>query len=172
MSDVIEDSRFCRTAGDKIMFSDAVINAINDVRKKYPDAQGAVLPSLHIIQKAYGHLTYEAMRFVSQHLRVPESDVFGTATFYSLYRWKSAGRHQIQICHNLSCSLLGAESLIKHLEQKLGVCEGEVTKDGRFSFIRMECIGRCDGAPAMLVDDDYHGELTPEKIDTILKKYE
>ncbi len=172
MSDVIEDTRFCRSTGDKIMFSDEVIAAINEARRKYPDAQGAVLPSLHIIQKAYGHLSYEAMRFVSQHLRVPESDVFGAATFYSLYRWKSAGRHQIQICHNLSCSLMGAESVIKHLERKLGVCEGEVTKDGRFSFIRMECIGRCDGAPAMLVDDDYHGELTPEKIDEILKKYE
>jgi len=102
---------------------------------------------------------------------VPESDVFGAATFYSLYRWKSPGRHQIQICHNLSCSLMGAEPVIKHLEQKLGVREGEATKDGRFSFIRMECIGRCDGAPAMLVDDDYHGNLTPARIDEILKQY-
>jgi NADH-quinone oxidoreductase subunit E len=162
----------CKTAGDKIMFSDAVVNAINQARQRYPDSQGAVLPALHIIQKEYGNLTAEAIRFVSQHLKVPESDVFGTATFYSLYRWHSAGRHQIHICHNLSCSLLGAETLIKHLEKKLGVCEGDVTKDGRFSFIRMECIGRCDGAPAMLVDDDYHGNLTPEKIDEVLKKYE
>lgn len=154
------------------MFSDAIVDAVKNVQKRYPDAQGAVLPSLHIIQKEYGYLTAEAIRFVSQQLKVPESDVFGTATFYSLYRWASPGRHQIQICHNLSCSLLGAESLIAHLEKKLGVCEGEVTKDGRFSFIRMECIGRCDGAPAMLVDDEYHGELTPEKIDAILKKYE
>jgi NADH-quinone oxidoreductase subunit E len=112
------------------------------------------------------------MRFVSQLLKVPESDVFGTATFYSLYRWHSAGKHHIQICHNLSCTLMGAETVIKHLENTLGVCEGQVTKDGRFSFIRMECIGRCDGAPAMLVDDDYHGNLTPERIDEILKKYD
>jgi NADH-quinone oxidoreductase subunit E len=166
-----EETQFCKTAGDKMMFSDAILAAIDKVRLKYPDAQGAVLPSLHIIQKEYGHLGYEAMRFVSQYLKVPESDVFGTATFYSLYRWKSAGKHQIQICHNLSCTLMGAETVIKHLEKKLGVCEGEVTKDGRFSFIRMECIGRCDGAPAMLVDDEYHGNLTPEKIDDILEKY-
>lgn len=172
MSIVSEEAHFCRTTGDKMLFSDKIIEAIRKVRENYPDAQGAVLPALHIIQKEYGRLGYEAMRFVSQQLRVPESDVFGTATFYSLYRWKSAGKHQIQICHNLSCTLLGAESLIKHLEQKLGVCEGAVTKDGRFSFLRMECIGRCDGAPAMLVDDDYHGNLTPEKIDEILKKYE
>ena len=172
MSDQHEEAHFCRTAGDKIMFSDSVLQAIRNVQKRYPDSQGAVLPALHIIQKEYGHLTYEAMRFVSQQLRVSESDVFGTATFYSLYRWKNPGRHLIQICHNLSCSLLGAETMIKHLETKLGVCEGEVTKDGRFSFIRMECIGRCDGAPAMLVGDDYHGNLTPEKIDAILATYE
>jgi NADH-quinone oxidoreductase subunit E len=172
MSDQHEEAHFCRTAGDKIMFSDSIVQAIKKAQQRYPDAQGAVLPALHIIQKEYGHLTYEAMRFVSQQLRVPESDVFGTATFYSLYRWKNPGRHLIQICHNLSCSLMGAESVIKHLERSLGVCEGQVTKDGRFSFIRMECIGRCDGAPAMLVDDDYHGDLTPDKIEGILKKYE
>ena len=172
MSDQHEEAHFCRTAGDKMIFSDSIIQAIKKVQQRYPDAQGAVLPALHIIQKEYGHLTYEAMRFVSQQLRVPESDVFGTATFYSLYRWKNPGRHLIQICHNLSCSLMGAESMIKHLEAKLGVCEGQVTKDGRFSFIRMECIGRCDGAPAMLVDDDYHGDLTPDRIEGILKKYE
>lgn len=172
MSDQHEDAHFCRPVGEKIMFSDAIVQAIKKVQQRYPDMQGAVLPALHIIQKEYGHLTYEAMRFVSQQLRVPESDVFGTATFYSLYRWKNHGRHQIQICHNLSCSLLGAETMIAHLEKKLGVCEGQVTKDGRFSFIRMECIGRCDGAPAMLVDDDYHGELTVAKIDDILAKYE
>jgi NADH-quinone oxidoreductase subunit E len=167
-----DEPHFCRTSGDKMMFSDKIVDAINKVRQKYPDAQGAVLPSLHIIQKEYGHLGYEAMRFVSNHLKVPESDVFGTATFYSLYRWKSAGKHQIQICHNLSCTLMGAETVIAHLEKKLGVCEGQVTADGRFSFIRMECIGRCDGGPAMLVDDDYHGNLTPERIDEVLKQYE
>jgi NADH-quinone oxidoreductase E subunit len=155
-----------------MLFSDSVVDAINKVRAKYPEAQGAVLPALHIIQKEYGKLSYEAMRFVSQLLKVPETDVFGTATFYSLYRWDKPGKHLIQICHNLSCTLMGAESVIGHLEKKLGVHEGEVTKDGRFSFIRMECIGRCDGAPAMLVNDDYHGNLTPGRIDEVLKKYE
>jgi len=92
MSDQHEEAPFCRTAGEKIMFSDAIVQAIKKVQQRYPDQQGAVLPSLHIIQKEYGNLTYEAMRFVSQQLRVPESDVFGTATFYSLYRWKNPGR--------------------------------------------------------------------------------
>lgn len=171
-SELKEKQAHCKPASDKIMFSDSIVRAVKAVQQRYPDTQGAVLPSLHIIQKEYGYLTEEAIRFVANELKVPESDVFGTATFYSLYRWASPGRHQIQICHNLSCTLLGAETLIKHLERKLGVREGEPTPDGKFSFIRMECIGRCDGAPAMMVDDDYHGELTPEKIDEVLSKYE
>ena len=171
MSNQHEETHFCRPTGHKLIFSDKVIDAISLVRKKYPDAQGAVLPSLHIIQKEYGHLSYEAMRFVSHQLRVPESDVFGTATFYSLYRWKSPGKYLIQICHNLSCTLMGAETVIQHLEEKLGVHEGQVTPDGKFSFIRMECIGRCDGAPAMLVNDDYHGNLTADRIDAVLNQY-
>jgi NADH-quinone oxidoreductase subunit E len=102
---------------------------------------------------------------------VPETDVYGTATFYSLMRREPCGRHVISICHNLTCTLLGAEPLIEHLEKILDVAEGEVTPDGRFSYKRIECIGRCDGAPAMLVDEDYHGDLTPEKIEAILERY-
>ena len=150
-------------------------DAIERIRKKtrhYPDSLAAVLPALHIVQGELGHLPAESMRFVADLLNVPESEVYGTATFYSLLRWKPPGRHVISVCHNLPCSLLGAETIIEHLGRTLGVGEGQVTADGRFSFNRIECIGRCDGAPAILVNDDYHGGLTPEKIDEILKKYE
>ena len=150
-------------------------DAIERIRKKrlhYPDARAAVLPALRIAQEEIGHLHADAMRSVADLLNVPESEVYGTATFYALLRWKAAGRHVISVCHNLPCSLLGAETIIDHLSRALGVNEGQVTADGRFSFERIECIGRCDGAPAMLVDDDYHGNLTPEKIDGILKQYE
>jgi NADH-quinone oxidoreductase subunit E len=150
-------------------------DAIERIREKirhYPDTRAAVLPALYIVQEALGHLPAEAMRFVADLLNVPESDVYGTATFYALLRWKPAGRHVISVCHNLPCSILGAETIIDHLSRTLGVGEGQVTGDGRFSFQRIECIGRCDGAPAMLVDDDYHGNLTPEKINGILDQYE
>jgi NADH-quinone oxidoreductase subunit E len=138
---------------------------------KYPTPRGALIPALQIAQEENNHLTEEDMRFIATELRVPESDVFGTATFYSLLRHKPAGRHVIAICHNLTCSLMGAEPLIEHLKHKLGVDEGEVSPDGVFSYHRIECIGRCDGAPAMLVDETYHGDLTPEKIDAILASY-
>ena len=153
------------------MLSPDAIERIQRTLLHYPDARAAVLPALHIVQGELGRLPAGSMRFVADLLNVPESEVYGTATFYALLRWKSAGRHVISVCHNLSCSLLGAETIIDHLSRTLGVGEDTVTLDGRFSFQRIECIGRCDGAPAMLVDDDYHGNLTPEKIDEILKQY-
>ncbi len=153
------------------MLSDDAREKIRLAALRYPDVRAALLPALQAAQAELGHLSDDAMRSVAGQLNVPESEVYGTATFYSLLRRRPSGRHVISVCHNLSCTLLGAEPLIGHLKSRLGVDEGEVTPDGRFSYQRIECIGRCDGAPAMLVDDDYHGDLTPEKIDGILEKY-
>jgi len=150
----------------------------NDVRERirlsalnYPDRRAAVLPAIRLAQKELGFVTKESLKAIAEVLDVPEPEVYGTATFYSLIRSRDGGRHVISVCHNLPCTLMGAEALLAHLKNKLGVDEGQVTPDGRFSFQRIECIGRCDGAPAMLVDDDYHGELTPEKIDSVLERY-
>ena len=153
------------------MLSPGAITRIHEKRLHYPDARAAVLPALRIVQEEIGHLPADVIRSIADLLNVPESEVYGTATFYALLRWKPAGRHVISVCHNLTCSLLGAETILDHLCRTLGAGEGQVTADGRFSFQRIECIGRCDGAPAMLVDEDYHGNLTPEKIDGILKQY-
>ena len=154
------------------MLSDNARERIRLATLRYPDSRAALLPALHMAQAELGHLSDDALRFIAGELNVPESDVYGTATFYSLIRRGPSGRHVISICHNLPCTLLGAEPLIEHLRNRLGVGESEVTPDGRFSYQRIECIGRCDNAPAMLVDDEYHGDLTPEKIDAILEKYQ
>ena len=137
----------------------------------YPDPRAALLPALRYLQQESGHVSLEGIRLIAELLELPEADVFGTATFYSLIQMRPMGRHVISLCHNLPCTLLGAESLIDHLRSRLGVEENEVTPDGRFSYRRIECIGRCDGAPAMLVNDDYHGELTIDKVDEILAQY-
>lgn len=151
--------------------SDDALDRIRLAALNYPDSRGAVLPAIRIAQNELGNVTDQALREIAAELGVAEPDVFGTATFYSLIRRRPGGRHVISICHNLPCTLMGAEPLIEHLKTRLGVEEGEVTPEGRFCFQRIECIGRCDGAPAMLVDDDYYGELTPETIDAILEKY-
>lgn len=153
------------------VLSDDARESIRSAALKYPDPRSAVLPALHIAQAEAGYVSENAMRDIAAELNVPESDVYRTATFYALIRQRPAGRHVISLCRNLTCTLLGAEPLIDHLRKKLSVGEGEVTPDGAFSYQTIECIGRCDGAPAMLVDSDYHGDLTPEKIDRILGKY-
>lgn len=153
------------------MLSDDAREKIRLAALRYPESRAALLPALHIAQAELGHLSNDALQSIAEELNVPESDVYGTATFYSLIRRRPSGKHVISICHNLPCTLLGAEPLIEHLRGKLGSGEDEVTADGRFSYQRIECIGRCDGAPAMLVDGEYHGELTPEKIDDILERY-
>jgi NADH-quinone oxidoreductase subunit E len=144
---------------------------IRSAARRYPDSRGAVLPALHIVQGEAGYVSEEAMRGIAAELNVPEPDVYGTATFYSLIRRKRAGRHVISLCRNLTCTLMGAEPVIEHLGKRLGVNEGEVSADGAFTFQQVECIGRCDGAPAMLVDNEYYGELTPGKIEGILERY-
>jgi NADH-quinone oxidoreductase subunit E len=153
------------------MLSDDAKERIRLAALRYPSPRGALLPALQIAQGELGHLPEEAMKCIAAELNVSEPEVYGTATFYSLIRRRPSGRHVISICHNLTCTLLGAEPLIEHLRNRLGVNEGDVTPDGRFSYERIECIGRCDGAPAMLVDNEFHGELTPEKIEALLEKY-
>jgi NADH-quinone oxidoreductase subunit E len=153
------------------MLSDDAREKIRLGALRYPSSRSALLPALQLAQAELGHLSDDVLRSIAELLDLPESHVYGTASFYSLIRLRPSARHIISICHNLPCTLLGAEPLISHLRNKLGIEVGEVTPDGRFSYQRIECIGRCDGAPAMLVDDDYHGDLTPEKIDAILEKY-
>ena len=106
------------------MLNDEARERIRLAALRYPEPRAALLPALHIAQKEAGYVSEDAMRFIAGQLNVPESEVFGTATFYSLIRRSSSGRHVISICHNLPCTLLGAEPLIGHLKSRLGVDEG------------------------------------------------
>jgi NADH-quinone oxidoreductase E subunit len=153
------------------MFSDAVINEINEIRGKYPDRRSALLPSLYIAQREFGWLSHEAMTCVSKTLNLPEADVRGTASFYSMFKHAPVGRHVIQICTNVSCMILGAEKLVDIVRSKYGVTSGGTSEDGRFSLVIMECIGACGTAPAMLVDTDFYENLTETNIIEILDKY-
>lgn len=153
------------------MFTDSAIKELEEIRTKYPNSRAAVLPALYVAQREYGWLSQEAIEEVSSTLNLPPAFVRGVATFYSMLKHKPMGRHLIQLCTNVSCMLLGAERLIDFIKSKYGIEEGGTTTDGRFSLIIMECIGSCDVAPAMLVDSDFHGNLTQERIEKILDGY-
>ncbi len=108
----------------------------------------------------------------AQTLKMSVSDVYGVATFYSFLSTKPQGRNVIRICRSLPCYLKNSQMIIRSMEDKLGIRPGEVTPDGRFSFELTNCIGACDRAPAMLINNDVHVNLTPRKISQILKAYE
>ncbi|MBV8784823.1 MAG: NAD(P)H-dependent oxidoreductase subunit E [Gammaproteobacteria bacterium] len=116
-----------------------------------------------------GHLTRELMDAVAQYLSLPPIQVYEVASFYSMFEIHPCGRHHVSICTNISCMLNGAEALVRHAEQKLGIKLNESTPDGRI-FLKQEeeCLAACTGAPMLMVDHVFHEHLTPEKLDRIL----
>jgi NADH-quinone oxidoreductase subunit E len=143
--------------------------------ERYPSdrRRSAVLAALSIVQHEEGYLSSEAMDAVAAYLGIPEMDVYEVASFYSMYNLKPVGRHTIAVCSNVSCMLRGADAIITHLEQKLGIRVGESTPDGRFYLKQEEeCLAACCGAPMMQVNHVYHENLTPEAVDRILDELE
>ena len=153
------------------MFNESILKEIDGIKERYPDSRSALIPSLYIAQREYGWLSNEALRFVADNLNLPEATVRATASFYSLFKNKPTGRHLVQLCTNVSCMILGSEKLKDFLGSKYGLEPGGTTADGRFSLIIVECIGACDEAPSMLVNEDSYGNLTEQNIDVILGKY-
>ena len=109
---------------------------------------------------------------ISNLLGMSQDEVDAVATFYNLIFRKPVGRHVILVCDSVSCWLLGYQSIVAPSDRTLGIGFGETTSDERFTLLPIPCLGACDHAPAMMVDDDFHGDLTPEKVDEILGSYE
>lgn len=142
---------------------------IEKIAKRYPTRRSAIMPSLFLAQEKYAQLTGEVMREVAEILDVPEIWVFEVATFYAMYHTDPVGKYHIQVCTNVSCLLLEAEDLLAHLEKKLGIACGDTTPDGRFTLSSVECLGSCDTAPVMQVNNDpYHEYLSQGRIDEVL----
>lgn len=135
---------------------------------RYPNREAAILPTLYLAQREFGHLSDEAILCVADLLGFTPARIYGVATFYTMFNKKPVGKYHLQVCRNLSCSLMGAEHLIEHVARKIGVKPGETTADGRFTLSTVECLGSCGTAPVMQVNDDYYENLTEESIDAIL----
>jgi len=141
---------------------------------RFPEGRqrSAVLAALRAAQHENdGYLTPELMDGVAAYLDLPPVQVYEVATFYSMFETEPCGRHHVSICTNVSCMLRGADDLLRHVEQKLGIKVGESTPDGRI-FLKKEeeCLAACCGAPMMMVDHVYHENLTPGKIDQLLEE--
>jgi len=148
------------------------IDEINEAMALFPDdqKQSAVLASLHAAQhQNKGFLTTELMDAVAAMLDMPPIAVYEVASFYSMYETKPVGRHNVAICTNISCMLMGSDSIVEHVEKKCGIKLGESTPDGRIYLkVEEECLAACAGGPMMQVNHVYHTNLTTEKVDEIL----
>jgi NADH-quinone oxidoreductase subunit E len=139
--------------------------------KHYPTRQALCIDALKVIQRHRGHVSDEGVQDVADLLGMTPAEVDGVATFYNLIFRRPVGRHIILICDSVSCWIMGCGRVRDHLCRLLGVSPGETTGDGRFTVLPIVCLGACDHAPVLMVDDDLHQDLTPEKLEGILEGY-
>ena len=147
---------------------EALTSPLSEISTRYPTKRSAIMPALYLAQEKYGTIDGTAYQAISEILEVPEIWVFEVASFYSMYNRKEIGKYHLQLCTNISCMLRGAYDVMDHLQHRLGIKEGETTKDGLFTLSVVECIGSCDVAPAMMINQTYHNDLSKERVDKIL----
>ena len=153
------------------MLSAEVKRRIEHLKSRYPQTKSALLPALHLAQREHdGWLSNEMMAEVAEVMDLPPAEVRSVASFYTMFNRRPVGKHLVQVCTNLSCSLLGAEHIVEHLRRALGIEVGETTADGLFTLLEVECLGSCGTAPMMQVDDTYYENLTTERVDEILSQ--
>ncbi|MBI4456901.1 MAG: NADH-quinone oxidoreductase subunit NuoE [Acidobacteria bacterium] len=150
--------------------SDQLLAEISEILAKHPQRRPALLPILHACQRRNGYISPEIERAVAELLGIPVIDVREIITFYTLLLPKPVGKHHLQFCTNLSCHLQGAEESVAAACRRLGIEEGETTADRRFTVTTVECLGACDMAPAMQVNDDYYANMTSDRVNELLDK--
>ena len=150
-----------------------LVEEIRELPKRFqPGSRSAVMPALDLVQEELGYLTPAAMSQVADALEIDPGYVEGVASFYSLFHLEPVGKHHFYVCNNLSCQLRGAEELLTHIKESIGVSEyGQVSADGLFSVEPVECLGACEYAPMLRADHRFHYDLTPAKIDALLKEW-
>lgn len=153
-------------------FSSEALREIERIKARYPAQEKAapLIPVLRLACREFGYLSREVMELVARTLDIPESVVMSTATFYTLLRKRPVGKYHIQVCQNVACFLRGCDEIVAHLKHILGIGFGEVTQDGMFSLEGVECLASCGTAPVIQVNDEYHEEMTVEKVTSLIER--
>ena len=151
------------------MLSEATQKKIAGFKNKYPEKRTAILPAMHVVLKEVGYYNQNILKQIADLLELSEMEISETVSFYTYFPKEGVGKYHIQVCTNLSCSLLGAEQLVRYLEDKLKIKVGETTPDGLFTLSTVECLGSCGTAPVMQINQTYYENLTQAKVDQILE---
>lgn len=152
-------------------FPESVVEEMRSHLGKYPKdrSRSALIPLLFVIQRERGYIDNPGVNYLANFLGLEVTDIWETATFYSMFNLHAVGKYHIQMCKTLSCKIMGEPELTDHICSKLGIKAGETTEDGKFTVTRVECLGSCGTAPMMQIGFDYHENLTKEKLNEILE---
>ncbi len=152
------------------MLSDALKSKFDQVIARYPVKRSAIVPLLMFGQDEIGYVSDELIDEIARCVEVRPIEVIEDISYYSMLRRNPIGKHNLQVCTNISCLLRGGEEIFEHCGKRLGIGHKQTTPDGLFSLEEVECLGACCGAPAVQVNYDYHENLTPEKIDRLIER--
>jgi NADH-quinone oxidoreductase subunit E len=148
--------------------SDANLVTAREIMARFPRVRSALIPLVHLAQEQDGHVTEDAMAHIAELLGITPAEVYGTASFYEMFKFETVGRYCVNVCTNISCQLLGAWELLEHAEERLGVKAGGTTADGVFTLEDVECIAACTEAPAIQVNYRYRYKVTNADLDRLL----
>lgn len=153
------------------MLSDIERGEIEEALKHYPDKRAGTIDALLLLQRHRGWISDESLLDIAQFLDMTREDVDGVATFYNLIFRQPVGRHILFMCDSISCWIMGYERVRQQLTSRYGVDMGQTTNDGRLTILPIACLGHCERAPAIMMDGDVYGNVTPDKIECIVEKY-
>ena len=170
MAWIVEDRRRkVEEAGEPYLTDELKAHLRERYFPRYPTRRAVLLPALHAVQHEYGWIPAKAMEEVAEFLGLAPAEVLDTASFYEEYWLRPKGKYLIQVCRSLSCGICGQRDLTDRMRETLGIEPGETTPDGRFTLVELECLGACEQAPAALVNEVLHGELTPAKLADVIR---
>lgn len=149
-------------------FSDSNVTLAKEIIGRFPRPKSAVIPLLHLAQEQDGYVTRDAMSHIAELVNVTTSEVYGTATFYEMFKFEPIGKYCVNVCTNIACQLVGGWELLEHAEEKLGIKAGSTTDDGLFTIEDVECIAACTEAPAIQVNYRYRYKVTADNLDQLI----
>ncbi len=151
---------------------DIDLSQVDSIVEPYLGKKEMVIPVMQKVQEHFGYLPRPAMEHVARRMRIPLSRLYGVTTFYAQFKMKPRGRYIIRVCKGTACHIQGSPKISERIEELLGIPGGETTDDLKFTLEEVACIGACALAPVIMVNDDPHGRLTPDKMNEILDSYE
>ncbi len=154
------------------VFTEGLRARVEEICARYPNRRTALLPVLHLVQRERGFVGPDDEATVAGLCGLRPVEVREVLTFYTMFRREPAGRHLIQVCTNLSCTIRGGVRILDHLRRTLGIEPGRTTPDGRFSLVEVECLGACDKGPCLMVGEKLHEGLTIQAVDKLLRESE